>query len=147
MYAKYGEAAVAGFQPVPDLLLKNQTVLGLSPTNLTVLLHVLMYWWFPKLKPYPRPTTIAKRMGLSTRAVQRSLQQLQQLELLRREKSEDGPTYLDPAPLVAKLEALAQDDIEYDIRRRGRRRAGSGNREGEPGPHRLPRGRETETPF
>ncbi len=50
VYAKYGEAAVAGFQAVPDLLLRNQAKLNLSPTNLVVLLNVLMHWWYPEKK-------------------------------------------------------------------------------------------------
>lgn len=147
VYAKYREAAVAGFQPVPDLLLKHQSTLGLSPTNLVVLLNVLMHWWFPEQKPYPRSTTIAKRMGLSPRAVQRSLQQLHILGLLTRERSADGPTYLNPEPLVAKLEELAKGDIDYEIRSRGRRQKEYSGREGEPGPHQLPRGRGLEPPF
>ena len=121
VYAKYREAAVAGFQAVPDLLLKNQKTLGLSPANLVVLLNVLMHWWYPGQKPFPRSTTIAKRMGTSPRAVQRSLQRLQQLGLLLREKSEHGPSYLDPTPLVAKLNALTEGDIDYEYRRRQKR--------------------------
>ena len=147
VYAKYREAAVAGFQPVPDLLLKHQSTLGLSPTNLVVLLNVLLHWWYPEQKPFPRSTTIAKRMGVSPRAVQRSLQQLQHLGLLTRAKSVDGPTCLDPEPLVAKLEELAKGDIDYEIRSRGRRQREQSNRKGEPGPNRLPRGRGLETPF
>ncbi|MYK60310.1 MAG: MarR family transcriptional regulator [Rhodospirillaceae bacterium] len=147
VYSKYGEAAVAGFQAVPDVLLKHQTRLGLSPTNLVVLLNVLMHWWYPEQRPFPRPTTIAKRMGLSARAVQRSIQQLQQLGLVVRERSEDGRTFLNPDPLVAKLEELAKQDADYEYRRHSRRYGEITNREGESGPHRLPRGRDFETPF
>ena len=140
VYAKYGEAAVAGFQAVPDLLLKHQDTLGLSPTNLVVLLNVLMHWWYPDQKPFPRSTTIARRMGLSPRAVQRSLQKLQRLGLLTREPSEDGPTYFDPEPLVTKLVELAKDDIDYLVRRRGRQRRELRNREGELGSKPTPPG-------
>lgn len=147
VYAKYGDAAVAGFQAVPNILLKHQNSLGLSATNLVVLLNVLMHWWYPELKPFPRSTTIAKRMGLSQRAVQRALQQLQKLELLTRERDGDGPVYLNPEPLVAKLEVLARDDIDYKARLSGRRHEERENREGEPGPHRLPQGRSPAASF
>ena len=147
MYAKYGEAAVAGFQAVPNLLLKHQAGLDLSPTNLVVLLNVLMHWWYPEQKPFPRSMTIAKRMGLSSRAVQRSLQHLQRLGLLAREKSGDGRTYLNPEPLVAKLEELAKEDIDYEIRSRGRPRMEQRKREGELGPNQLPGEHGLETPF
>ena len=134
VYAKYREASIAGFQAVPDLLLKHQRELSLSPTDLAVLLNVLMHWWYPEKKPFPRSTTIARRMGVTPRPVQRSLQQLEELGLLVREKDARGPTYLDPTPLVEKLESLAMKDADYQIRRR--RRDG----EEELGPNQQPLG-------
>ncbi len=116
VYAKYGEASVAGFQAVPDLLLKNQAALGLSPTDLVVLLNVLMHWWYPSKKPFPRSTTISKRMGITPRTVQRSTNQLEELGLLMRVKQGDR-TYLDPTPLVEKLAELAKSDADYQVRR------------------------------
>lgn len=119
VYAKYGEASIAGFQAVPDLLLKNQAVLGLSATDLVVLLNVLMHWWYPTQKPFPRSTIISTRMGISPRTVQRSLNELEKAGLLVRVKDEDR-IYLDPAPLVAKLTELAKSDTDYQIRRKNR---------------------------
>lgn len=120
VYAKYGEASIAGFQAVPDLLLKHQSDLGLSPTDLGVLLNVLMHWWYPEQKPFPRSTTIARRMGITPRTVQRTLKRLEDLGVLIRERNVAGPTYLDPRPLVEKLETLAANDTDYQIRRRRR---------------------------
>lgn len=119
MYAKYGEASIAGFQAVPDLLLKNQAALGLSPTDLVVLLNVLMHWWYPTQKPFPRATIISTRMGVSPRTVQRSISRLEHLDLLVRLK-EGERTYLDPSPLVAKLTELAKSDTDYQIRRKNK---------------------------
>ena len=119
VYAKYGEASVAGFQAVPDLLLKNQSALGLSPTDLVVLLNILMHWWYPLQKPFPRSTIISARMGVSSRTVQRSISHLESLGLLARLKEEER-TYLDPSPLVAKLTDLAKFDTDYQIRRKNR---------------------------
>lgn len=119
VYAKYGEASVAGFQAVPDLLLKHQAALGLSPTDLVVLLNILMHWWYPQQKPFPRSTIISTRMGVSSRTVQRSISHLEALGLLVRLK-EGERTYLDPSPLVAKLTELAKSDTDYQIRRKNR---------------------------
>lgn len=119
VYAKYGEASIAGFQAVPDLLLKNQAILGLSATDLVVLLNVLMHWWYPSQKPFPRSTIISARMGVSPRTVQRSINELEKAGLLARVKAEDR-TYLDPAPLVARLTDLAKSDTDYQIRRKNR---------------------------
>lgn len=119
VYAKYGEASIAGFQAVPDLLLKNQAALGLSATDLVVLLNVLMHWWYPAQKPFPRSTIISARMGISSRTVQRSINELENAGLLVRVKDDDR-TYLDPSPLVAKLIDLAKSDTDYQIRRKNR---------------------------
>ena len=115
IYAKYGEASVAGFQAVPDVLLKNQAALDLTATDLVVLLNVLMHWWYPAQKPFPRSTTISKRMGVSTRTVQRALHQLEDKGLLVRVE-EDERTVLDPTPLVNKLSEYALSDTDYQIR-------------------------------
>lgn len=120
VYAKYGEASVAGFQAVPDILLKHQGDLGLSPTGLVVLLNVLMHWWYPEQKPFPRSTTIAKRMKVTPRTVQRAFQDLEDLKLLAREKDTNGSVYFNPAPLVEKLVSLAKTDTDYLIRRERR---------------------------
>ncbi len=117
VFEKYGEAAVAGFQAVPDLLLKNQGKLGLTPTDMVVLLNILMHWWYPEQKPFPRPTTIAQRIGVTTRTVQRSVSSLEASGLLVRETSTDGRVFLDPTPMVARLEELAPSDTDYLVRK------------------------------
>ena len=123
VFQKYGEAAVAGFQAVPDLLLKNQAKLDLSPTDMVVLLNVLMHWWYPEQKPFPRSTTIALRIGLTARTVQRSMQHLEKVGLLTRETADDGRVYLDPKPLVDRLEEIAPTDTDYLVRKRRRNTA------------------------
>ncbi len=112
--AKYGLAADGGFQAVPDLLLKHQKALGLSATDLVVLLNVLMHWWTPETKPFPRAITISKRMGVTPRTVQRSLRNLQRLDLIRRGRIDKMKTVLDPDPLVIKLILLGSVDIHLD---------------------------------
>lgn len=117
---KWGEAIVPGFQAVPDTLLKNQDRLGLNPTELVVLLNVLMHWWYAGKKPFPRPTTIAKRMGSTVRTVQRAINQVVALGLLIPEQGPDQEDFLNPEPLVQKLGELARSDPEYASRRNRR---------------------------
>lgn len=117
IYKKFGEASLAGFQAVPDVLFKNQKKLGLSATDLTVLLNVLMHWWYVDKMPYPRATTIAGRMGVSGRTVQRSLSRLEALGFLLRETDESGLNCLNPAPLVARLNKLVKFDKDYLYRK------------------------------
>jgi DNA-binding MarR family transcriptional regulator len=94
-----GEAAQAGFQAVPDLLLKHQESLNLNPTELVVLLNVLMHWWYRDQKPFPRPTTIARRMGSTVRTVQRAITKLQREGLVERQRGPNKVMVLDPDPL------------------------------------------------
>lgn len=112
---KWGNAAAFGYQMVPDLLLKNQCKLGLNPTDMTVLLNVLMHWWYAKSKPFPRSTVIAARMGVKQRTVQRSLAKLQKLGLMNRqtETYENGIKYTvcDPAGLQSRLAEIANGEL------------------------------------
>jgi DNA-binding MarR family transcriptional regulator len=75
---KWGEAGKAGFQRVPDALFKYQAALQLNPTELVVLLNICMHWWYRERLPRLRSSTIARRMNVDARTVQRALKQLQQ---------------------------------------------------------------------
>ena len=79
-FAKWGEAAEAGLQPLLDGLLQNQSKLGLTPTDTLVLLNLTMYRC--SRRPLPRSTTIAGRMGVGVRTVQRALATLRKLGFL-----------------------------------------------------------------
>jgi hypothetical protein len=115
--AKWKEAAEAGFQAVPDVLLRFQSRLGLDPVEVVILLNITMHWWEVDDLPYPAPAMIARRMGMSTRAVEKRLAALQARGFLRRgprERKEGGRTArlsirrFDPSGLVEKLQPLAR---------------------------------------
>lgn len=117
--AKWGAAIDAGFQLVPDVLLKNQHRIGLSATEMVVLLNLTMHWWYPERHPYPRPTTIARRMGVSSRTVQRALNRLSRIGLIERCRNASGgptgeaSTAFRLEGLVKELEPLALADVAY----------------------------------
>jgi DNA replication protein DnaD len=109
---------------LPDVLLKNQALLGLSAVDLVVLINLLSYWWFVEHKPFPRATLIARRMNVTTRTVQRSIQKLVEKGFLAR-RTQVGPEdverdVLDPEGLVSKLEKLARHDPIYAVREQRR---------------------------
>ena len=114
---KWKEAAEAGFQLLPDLLLKHQADLELSATDLVVLINITMHWWYLDRRPFPRNTTIAKRMGTSSRTVQRSLTVLRDKGLLRKtvERFADGTErqVCDLTGLQQQLANLARADPVY----------------------------------
>lgn len=109
---RWKEVAKAGYQPVPDVLIFYQHELGVRSEDLNVLLNLSAHWYQPKRMPYPRPTTIAKRMGVSERSVQRSLTRLKQLGLIGKTKNADGRPSFDLAPLVEKLRPYAERKIK-----------------------------------
>lgn len=118
---KWGEAAIGGFQVVPDILLKKQVELGLSNNDMIVLLNITMHWWYASQRPFPRISTIAARIGKDERTVQRSMRKLTDLRLLERviEKQPDGTdrTVCDFSGLIARLEQYVLADRDYMLRK------------------------------
>ncbi|XYK82627.1 MAG: helix-turn-helix domain-containing protein [Labrenzia sp.] len=117
---KWKEAGQAGFQLLPDVLLKNQAELGLASNDLIVLINVTMHWWYEGQRPFPRTTVIAKRMGLDPRTVQRSMKRLINLGLVRRITENKGTDeereVFDLSGLVDALRAQAVKDPDYLVR-------------------------------
>ena len=119
--SRWGVAVEAGYQPLPDVLLFNQVELGLRSEDLNVLLHLTAHWYFPERMPFPRVTTISKRMGVSERTVQRSLSRLRKIGLVGGTKNEDGRAAFDLAPLVERLKPLANKRLAEKAALRGER--------------------------
>jgi DNA replication protein DnaD len=110
---KWGAAAKAGFQIIPDALLTSQSKLGLTPTDMIALLNVAMD--SRHQRPFPRSMTIAGRMGVVVRTVQRALATLRRLGLLAKapEASPGGRRrreVWDLSGLVKRLAEIAEDD-------------------------------------
>ena len=111
----------AGFLQIPNVLLKNQHQMGLAPTDLTVLLNIAMHWWASGRLPFPKTNTIAKRMGVDKRTVQRSIRNLSNLGLVERviRKVDGGEvSAFDLSGLVKKLEIMASADAWYHHEKR-----------------------------
>ena len=118
---KWGDAAIAGFQVLPDILLKKQVELGLSATDMLVLLNLTLHWWYREQRPFPRTSTIAARMGVEPRTVQRSLRKMVDMGLLERVEEEDEAgekrQVIDLTALVEKLSAFARHDEHFQYRK------------------------------
>lgn len=71
-----------------------------------VLINLLAHWWDPARAVYPRSTTIAKRMGVDKRTVQRATHRLEKMGLLTRDTTDEGRRIFTFERLVTKL---AQD--------------------------------------
>lgn len=112
---KWGSSLDGGFLVFPVLLLKRQKELDLDSTELVVLLNLLAAWWDVDKLPFTRAITIAKRIGVTPRTVQRCLEKLEKRGLILRIRSTTGHgvetrvvTEYDLEPTVLKLKQLAE---------------------------------------
>ncbi len=107
---KWGSALDSGFVVCPSILLLRQKQLGLESGELAVLLNLIMAWWKVDELPFPSSVTIAKRIGVSNRTVQRQLRSLEvrgfiaRSRNLLRNKADRAITTYDLSGLVAKLQ-------------------------------------------
>ena len=83
---KWGTAMDRGYQLLPDVLLRHFRQLKIAPVDFVVLLNLAAHWYYRDKAPFPRNATIAKRMDLSPRTVQRSVTKLTSLGLLTIER-------------------------------------------------------------
>jgi hypothetical protein len=110
--ARYGQAGNAGWSPIPDVLLFSQSRLKIKGDDLVVLLNLMAHYYVKNEMPFIRPTTIAKRMGVSQRTVQRSLARIFKLGLLWKGKHKElGHLTYDLTPLIEKLQPLGDERI------------------------------------
>jgi len=108
---RYGDAGKAGWTPLPDVLIFNQSRLKLGSEDLNVLLNMMAHYYTAGEMPFVRPTVIAKRMGVSARTVQRSIARLRKLRLLDKTQLGKGRFTHDLTPLIEKLQPLARERI------------------------------------
>jgi len=111
--AKWGRSASGGFQQIPDLLFKYQKRLRLTATDMVVLLNISMHWWHPDDRPFVQAHTIAKRMGISPRTVQRAIAKMESLGYLERVPTQMSIAVgkgFDLNGLVQWLEKFAEND-------------------------------------
>jgi len=124
--AKWGKALDAGFQIVPNVLLRGQAKLGLDPLDVVILLNIALHWWQRDDLPFPQPRVIANRAGVSIRTIERRLEDLERRGFLRRlapEKSRNrlSQRRIDLGGLVERLQEYATTNL---ARRAGRGEVG-----------------------
>ncbi len=72
-----------GYCIFPSILLQAQSRLGVSAQEMLVLLQLAEHWWRADGKVFPKKEVIAQRVGLSARQVQRHIQRLEELKLVK----------------------------------------------------------------
>ena len=72
-----------GYTPLPNLLLRAQGKLKITPVQLNVLVQLAEHWWEADKDPFPAKERIATRMGKSPRQIQRYITQLEKRGLVK----------------------------------------------------------------
>lgn len=117
---KWGKRVMErGFCIIPSLLLRGQRKLGLSPTQLAVLVHLADQWWDANRIPFPAKATLAERLNLKQRQVQRHIAELEKAGLVTRKprykgKGNQTSNAYDLSGLVVKLQALEPEFRKAD---------------------------------
>jgi predicted transcriptional regulator len=82
---KWGNDSMSmGWTAIPTLLLFLQSDLKISPLGLNIILNLVSHWWDSEENPYPSQESLAKRMGVSKRSVQREVANLVSLGLIEK---------------------------------------------------------------
>jgi DNA-binding HxlR family transcriptional regulator len=117
-----------GFTMVPSLLFKAQQRLGLSPTQLVVLLQLIDHWWDLERHPWPSKELLSTKIGINPRQVQRVVAELEKGGFLKRTDRylpKGGKTSNEYVltGLVTKLKKLAPEFKKIEDEVKSRRRA------------------------
>lgn len=112
VFERWGEAMGGGYQVVPNLVFLLQNKLGLSSHQVIILLNLSMHWWRKSDLPFVRPSTLAKRMGISRRTVERHLRALCDMGLVQKKAlpisaRTTATIGYDLAGLVARIARMA----------------------------------------
>jgi hypothetical protein len=128
MSRKWGSEVVsAGFTSVPNHLLSINQFVGkenrLTPTELLTLLQILSAWWDANKLPFPSKPTIAKRLGVSPRQVQRALNGLEEKGYISRvarfyQNRGRASNAYDLSKVVALVRVIAEQNPDGLKRRR-----------------------------
>jgi predicted transcriptional regulator len=117
-----------GFCILPSLLLRAQARLGLSATQLLLVIHLIDFWWSDEEVPWPKKETLGERLGLSDKQVQRLVRALEQRGYVQRvvRTTRHGRTSngYDLSGLVRRLQELAPEfaaaaEAKREVERRG----------------------------
>ena len=117
---KWGNALLAGFQAVPNILVLEHKQMKLDPVDVLILLNLNMHWWSANDHPYPKASLIAERVGVTKRTIERRLKTLEKKKLIERLPVEmRGRTPVRRFRLAGLVEELSKR-AEKNVAARGR---------------------------
>jgi DNA-binding MarR family transcriptional regulator len=112
----------AGYTVIPYVILDRQDSFGLTPLEVNVLMHLANHWWHPDNLPRPKKASLAKRMSVSERTVQRAIAHLEEMGFIQRKARHNpqggqGANFYDFSGLIAKAHPYALEEIARRVAR------------------------------
>ena len=114
-----------GYTGIPNILLRGQKRLGISPTQFNIIVQLLSYWIDPARPPFPSKRRLADRIGITEQTLRINIKALEGQGLVVREQrftsaGDYGSNTYHLDGLVKKLEGMEPD---FDEERKERRAA------------------------
>jgi len=123
--SKWGKGvAERGFAQIPNYLLQINLYVHddhkLSPVESLVLFHLVATWWKKDEMPFPSMNTLAERIGISERQVQRAIKALEEKGFLTKKKMKVkgviASNVYDLNPLVKILNDISEHFVNKNPR-------------------------------
>lgn len=125
---RWKEGALSlGFTAIPTVLFFLQREKNLNSIAFNTLLNLLIHWWDKDEWPHPSMESLAIRMGVSVRTVQRAINDLEKANLLdkkptsRTSKKYGGRNIYDLGKLVDYLDTMGPS-VALRVREKERKR-------------------------
>lgn len=99
--------AQKGYAALPNLLIEHQADLGITPSEMAVVIGLLAKKW-SKSNPYPSVKTLSRQSGLAANTVRNQLRRLERKGLIKRQFRQGASSEYDFAPMVERLESYTQ---------------------------------------
>ena len=112
---KWGQPLIkAGWCLLPATILERQKALGLTATDVNILMHLVRHWWVADRLPFPSKRAIADCMNCHPSTVQRRIASMEKAGFIKRVVRSDREhgqrsNYYDLAGLVKAATPYAQE--------------------------------------
>lgn len=115
---KWGPVLTApGWAAIPNIIIRRQKALGLTPLDVNIIMQLLTYWWEPENLPRPSKKTIAAAIGVDARTVQRRIAAMEKAKFIKRlprssAANGSNPNLYDFSGLIAAAEPFAREELQ-----------------------------------
>ena len=114
-----------GYTGVPNILLRAQNRLGITPTQLTIIVQLLGYYFDPLRPPFPSKRELANRIGITEQTIRINIKALEDNGLVAREqqKTRFGDYGSNRYHLTGLIEKLKKFEPDFEKERKERKEA------------------------